>query len=101
MHEVQVTRTGVRSTTSLSSIGTLREPPPGQRAQSPRSGATAGLKARDCRKPLTLTVQFVGNGDCEWLVTARGKRYKFAGCENIHECLSRLSRATPGYLVKP
>jgi hypothetical protein len=48
---------------------------------------------RDSRKPLTITVRFVGNGDCEWVIEARGRRYKVAGCENVHTALQRLSAA--------
>lgn len=93
MHDAERSNTRLGSTKLSSVRGTLREPPPGQGAQSPRRGATTRLGARDIRKPLTISVRFVGNGDCEWVVEARGKRFKFAGCENVHECLARLSRA--------
>ena len=93
MHDVDRSNKRLGSTKLSSERGTLREPPPGQRAQTPRRGATTRLKARDIRKPLTISVKFVGYGDCEWEVQARGKRFKFAGCENVHECLARLSRA--------
>lgn len=85
----------VRSLSTTSSLGgrTLREPPPGQSAQRRAKRGTTGLSARDSRKPLTITVRFVGNGDCEWLIEARGRRFKAAGCENVHTVLSRLSRA--------
>lgn len=84
------------STNRVGNSSTLRESPPGQRHSRPQ-GATSGLRARDVRKPLTISVQFIGNGDCEWLVMARGKRYKFAGCQNVHECLAMLSRAARGF----
>jgi hypothetical protein len=93
MHQWSTPNVRSISTTSSRKRSTLREPPPGQGAQSPRRGATAGLKARDSRKPLTITVRYVGNGDCEWLIEARGRRFKAAGCENVHEVLARLSRA--------
>lgn len=93
LHVVSNTRSV--STTLRSKRGTLREDPPAQMASPAKASraATIGLKARDIRKPLTIQVRFVGNGDCEWVVEARGKRFKFAGCENVHECLARLSRA--------
>lgn len=94
MHQVWDENTRSSSTTLRAKRSTLRESPPSQSDISARRAATSRLSARDVRKPLSIQVQFVGNGDCEWLVTARGKRYKFAGCENVHECLSRLSRAT-------
>jgi hypothetical protein len=91
-----VNRSNTRSISNTLSLKgrTLREPPPGQQASPARRAATSRLSARDVRKPLTITVRFVGNGDCEWVIEARGKRYKAAGCENVHEVLARLSRAS-------
>lgn len=91
-----VNRSNGRSASTTSSLrsGTLREPPPGQRTQPSEASYRKLLAARDIRKPLTISVRFVGNGDCEWVIEARGKRYKAAGCENVHEVLARLSRAT-------
>jgi hypothetical protein len=92
MHEVQPNGRS-SSTLSATKSGTLREGPLPQKTPPARRAATIGLKARDPRKPLTVSIRFVGNGDCEWVIEARGRRYKAAGCENVHEVLARLSRA--------
>jgi hypothetical protein len=94
MHDLSKSNKRSLSTNRHSGSGTLREPPPAQDAQSGRRPAAIRLAARDSRKPLTVSVRFVGNGDCEWVLEARGKRYKAAGCENVHEVLQRLSRAS-------
>lgn len=96
MHEWASTNIRSVSTTSSLKGRTLREPPPGQGAQPAAGRYLSPLTARDSRKPLTITVRFIGNGDCEWLIEARGRRFKAAGCENVHEVLQRLSRATRG-----
>lgn len=94
LHDVDRSNSrSISNTLSLRS-GTLREPPPGQGAQPSGASYRKPLAARDVRKPLTISVRFVGNGDCEWVIEARGRRYKAAGCENVHEVLARLSRAT-------
>jgi len=72
--------------------GTLRKSPSGQ-GVSPSAARASLAKARDIRKPLTVTIWFVGNGDCEWRLKTRGKVYKAHGCENVHEVLARLSKA--------
>lgn len=71
----------------------MRGPPRPLDASAGQRPAPLAVGRRDPRKPLTVTVAYLGGPEAKWKLTSRGRVYYVHGAEQLHDALSRLSHA--------
>lgn len=78
----------------------MSPPPAGDSPRSEAKRSTKALRRRSMYKPLTITVRYVAGPQCSWLITYRGKVWRFAGYLELHDVLSSLSSGSWDRMVE-
>lgn len=70
----------------------LRGPPdPTSQAAAKRKTASR-LRTRDPRKPLPITISYLGGPRALWVVKARGVDWYFSGVQALQDVMKRINR---------
>jgi hypothetical protein len=52
-----------------------------------RRSKGGGLRRRDARERLSITIMYRGGSEAWWVIEARGERWTFPGHRSIHDAL--------------
>ena len=63
---------------------------------APKGRYLVALGPRDSRKPLVVTVRYIGGAEGAWILEARGRSFCFDSCIALYEVMKRINKAQPG-----
>lgn len=67
--------------------------PAGDRAAQQLRPGFRGVRRRDAHLPMQLEVRYVGGPECGWLISARGRVWRFQGYLQLHDVLGQVAGA--------
>lgn len=75
----------------------LQGTPAGQATRPPKAGRWSGLKQRNERDPLTITVRYRGGAEGWWVVQARGRVGAFPSSMALIDVMAEINRSPEFY----
>lgn len=69
----------------------MSPPPGGDRAAADIHGRRAPLSSRDPHKPISIEVRYKGGAEASYVVTYRGRVWRFPGYVALHDMMQQVN----------